>query len=196
MDNMNNNADVFCASCGAKMPAGTKFCVACGKPVGEESAPNQQTVNPNQAAYAAQPQPVAMPKTKLGVTVGLMAAAIYFLAISGGYIPMLLIGGYVVLVENDAWLKRVVIKALALMLSFSVLMVVIGLIPDALSWVSSLASVFNGLFTYGKVSSIINVINGLIDIARTVLFLVLGWNALKMKDVSIGFIDNLINRNL
>ena len=33
MANMNDNADVFCTSCGAKMPAGTKFCVACGKPI-------------------------------------------------------------------------------------------------------------------------------------------------------------------
>lgn len=193
MANMNDNADVFCTSCGAKMPAGTKFCVACGKPIVAPAAANQQNVNANQTAYTA--QSMTMPKTNLGVTVGLMAAAIYLLAIAGGYIPLLLIGGYVVLVEKDAWLKRVVIKALALMLLFSVMLTVIGLIPDVLSWISGLASVFDGVFTYGKASAVVGVISGLIDIVRTVLFLVLGLNALKMKDVSIGWIDNMINRN-
>ena len=175
------------------MPAGTKFCVACGKPIVAPAAANQQNVNANQTAYTA--QSMTMPKTNLGVTVGLMAAAIYLLAIAGGYIPLLLIGGYVVLVEKDAWLKRVVIKALALMLLFSVILTVIGLIPDVLSWISGLASVFDGVFTYGKASAVVGVISGLIDIVRTVLFLVLGLNALKMKDVSIGLIDNMINRN-
>ena len=54
MANMNNNADVFCTSCGAKMPAGTKSCVACGKPIVAPAAANQQNVNANQTAYTAQ----------------------------------------------------------------------------------------------------------------------------------------------
>ena len=48
MDNTNNKTEVFCASCGAKMPVGTKFCVACGKPVGAPAAPN-----PNMAQQQA-----------------------------------------------------------------------------------------------------------------------------------------------
>ena len=100
MDNTNNNAEVFCANCGAKMPAGTKFCISCGKPVGGPAAPNPNMTQ--QTAYATQAAP--MPK--------------------------------------------------------------------------------------------IDLITNLIDIFRTCLFLVLGVNALKMRDVSIGFIDNMINRNL
>ena len=82
MDNTNNNADVFCANCGAKMPAGTKFCISCGKPVGGPAAPNPNMTQ--QTAYATQAAP--MPKTKIGITVGLFAAAIYFAAIFGGYV--------------------------------------------------------------------------------------------------------------
>ena len=55
---------------------------------------------------------------------------------------------------------------------------------------------FDGMFSYDKAGQVIDLITNLIDIFRTCLFLVLGVNALKMKDVSIGFIDNLINRNL
>ena len=180
MDNTNNNADVFCANCGAKMPAGTKFCISCGKPVGGPAAPNPNMTQ--QTAYATQAAP--MPKTKIGITVGLFAAAIYFAAIFGGYVPVLLLGGYALIAEKDAWLKRVSIKAVAI------------LIPDALAWIASFAYLFEGIFSYDKVSQVIDLITNLIDIFRTCLFLVLGVNALKMRDVSIGFIDNMINRNL
>lgn len=54
-------------------------------------------------------------------------------------------------------------KALARMLLFSVILTVMGLIPDVLSWISGLASVFDGVFTYGKASAVVGVISGLID---------------------------------
>ena len=113
MDNTNNKTEVFCASCGAKMPAGTKFCVACGKPVGAPAAPNPNMAQ-QQAVYA--PQAAPMPKTKFGITVGLFAAAIYFAAIFGGYVPVLLLGGYALIAEKDGWLKRVAIKAVAILM--------------------------------------------------------------------------------
>lgn len=98
--------------------------------------------------------------------------------------------------EKDGWLKRVAIKAVAILILFSFAVTVIGLIPDVLSWIASMVYLFDGMFSYDKVSQVIDLITNLIDIFRTCLFLVLGVNALKMKDVSIGFIDNLINRNL
>lgn len=141
-------------------------------------------------------QAAPMPKTKIGITVGLFAAAIYFAAIFGGYVPVLLLGGYALIAEKDAWLKRVSIKAVAILMMFSFVVTVIGLIPDALAWIASFAYLFEGIFSYDKVSQVIDLITNLIDIFRTCLFLVLGVNALKMRDVSIGFIDNMINRNL
>ena len=120
----------------------------------------------------------------------------YFAAIFGGYVPVLLLGGYALIAEKDAWLKRVSIKAVAILMMFSFVVTVIGLIPDALAWIASFAYLFEGIFSYDKVSQVIDLITNLIDIFRTCLFLVLGVNALKMRDVSIGFIDNMINRNL
>ena len=163
MDNTNNKTEVFCASCGAKMPVGTKFCVACGKPVGAPAAPNPNMAQ-QQAVYAPQAAPM--------------------------------LGGYALIAEKDGWLKRVAIKAVAILILFSFAVTVIGLIPDVLSWIASMVYLFDGMFSYDKVSQVIDLITNLIDIFRTCLFLVLGVNALKMRDVSIGFIDNMINRNL
>ena len=92
--------------------------------------------------------------------------------------------------------RQVSIKAVAILMMFSFVVTVIGLIPDALAWIASFAYLFEGIFSYDKVSQVIDLITNLIDIFRTCLFLVLGVNALKMRDVSIGFIDNMINRNL
>ncbi len=135
-----------------------------------------------------------MQKTKLGVSVGLLGAAVYLLLFFGGYIPALLITGYVFLFEENEWLKRTCVKAIALMLSFSVLITVIGLIPDLLSWISSVVAVFKGSFSYSLVSNIINVFVKAIAILKTCLFLLLGAKALNQGTVKVPFVDGLVNK--
>ena len=98
--------------------------------------------------------------------------------------------------EKDGWLKRVAIKAVAILMLFSFAITIIGLIPDVLSWIASMVYLFEGRFSYDKVAQVFDLITSLINIFETCLFLVLGVKALKMRDVSIGFIDNMINRNL
>lgn len=58
-------------------------------------------------------------KTKLGVSVGLAAAGVYVLAVLGNYTAILLAVGYIFLMEEDAWLKKSALKALATMLCFT-----------------------------------------------------------------------------
>ena len=71
-------------------------------------------------------------KTKLGVSVGLAAAGVYVLAVLGNYTAILLAVGYIFLMEEDAWLKKSALKALATMLCFSFLLSLLGLVPDGL----------------------------------------------------------------
>ena len=96
-------------------------------------------------------------KAKLGISVGLLGAAVYFSALFGGYIPVFLLVGYVLLFEENEWLKKSAVKAAVLMVSISVLLAVIGLIPDLLSWINTLVAVFKGSFNYGVLSTIISV---------------------------------------
>lgn len=137
-----------------------------------------------------------MQKTKLGIAVGLLGAAIYFAGFFGGYIPVILLGGYVLLFEENEWLKKTSVKAVALMMAFGVLLTLINLIPDALSWVGSLVSVFKGAFNYSVLSSSISVITKAIDIIRTILFLMLGVKALNQGTVKVPVVDGLINKYL
>lgn len=134
-------------------------------------------------------------KTKLGISAGLLGAAIYFAALLGGYTPVILLAGYVLLFEDNEWLKKSAVKAVALMISIGFMINVIGLIPDLLSWISSLVSVFKGSFNYGIVSSIISVITKAIDIVRTCLFLILGVKALNQGSIAVPFVDKIINKH-
>ena len=49
---------------------------------------------------------IEMQKTKLGITIAMFAAAIYVVALVGGYVPAILLGGYVLLREENEWLKK------------------------------------------------------------------------------------------
>jgi uncharacterized membrane protein len=137
-----------------------------------------------------------MEKTKAGISVGLAGAALYFAAYFGGYIPAILLGGYVLLKEENQWLKRTAVKAVATLMCFSALYAVIGLLPDALGWISSLVNLFNGSFSYSIVTKILNVITDAIDIVRTIVFLMLGVKALTVSTIKVPFVDNFINKYL
>lgn len=135
-----------------------------------------------------------MEKTKLGISVGIAATAIYFIAYFGGYIPAILMAGYVLIAEENQWLKRSAVKAVATLACFSALFAVIGLLPDALSWIGSVAYLFNGNFSYGVISKILSVITGALGIAKTVIFLMLGFKALTLSNVKVPFVDNFLNK--
>lgn len=135
-----------------------------------------------------------MQKTKLGVTVGLLGAAVYFSALFASYIPVIMIAGYILLAEENEWLRKAVIKAVVLLMSIEVFLAIVSLIPDALSWINSLISIFNGALNYTIVSTLVNIISKAVDIIRTVLFLLLGIKAFNQGTITIPFVDNLINK--
>lgn len=135
-----------------------------------------------------------MQKTKLGISVGLLGAAVYFAGLFSGYIVMILLAGYVLLAEENIWLKKASVKAVALMMGFSLLSALLGLIPDAIGVVDSICNIFNGYFTLSVVTKIISMLRTVLSFAETVLFLILGLKALNQGTLPIPVIDKLINK--
>lgn len=133
-----------------------------------------------------------MQKTKLGIPAGLLAAGIYFTGLFGGYLVAVLLTAYVLLVEDDEWLRRSSVKAVILMAVLSLTTTVLGFFPDVLEVISSLLSVFHVIFTYHTFSTIINVFIQVIDILKYVLFIILGIKALGARSVAIPVVDRLI----
>lgn len=131
-------------------------------------------------------------KTKLGVSVGLLGAALYLTMLFGGYVPFLFIAAYVLIVEDNEWLKKAAVKAFALSICFSLISTVANLIPDAISLVDKLTRIFNGNFSIQFISNLIYFVTSAISFVRTIIFLLLGLQAVKMLDFPIGFIDKIV----
>ena len=125
-----------------------------------------------------------MQKTRMGITVGLLGAAIYFAGIFGGYIIMIIMAGYVLLFEENAWLKRTAVKAVSLMMFFSFIMILINLIPDAMNCIGYIASMFGGNFYIGFISNLASAVISVIGIIEKVLFIL---HAFYYKIASIGY---------
>lgn len=56
---------------------------------------------------------------------GMLGAAIYLTELFSGYLVAVLIAGYVLLFEENGWLKRSAVKAVSLMVFFSFITVLI-----------------------------------------------------------------------
>ena len=96
--------------------------------------------------------------------------------------------------EENAWLKKSVVKAIVLMVFFSVLVAVLNLVPDVIGFIGNIIAIFDGYFTIAIVSHIIAVLISAIDIAEKVLFLGLGVKALSQGTIAIPFIDTQVSK--
>ena len=135
-----------------------------------------------------------MQKTRLGITVGALGAITFFAGFFGGYLAAIVLAGYALLFEENAWLKRCVVKAVVLMVFFSVTVAIINVIPDLLEFVGNIASVFNGNFSIIKVNQVVNVVVSGLNLVEKVLFLGLGVKALSQGTIVIPFIDKKVSK--
>ncbi len=134
-----------------------------------------------------------MQKTKLGITIGMLSAVVYFTALVGGYTPLFLVVGYILLFEQNDWLSRVCYKAVALTIAFSGAIMIINLVPQAFGCLSNFLGIFNGYLPYGVISSIASFITSVISLVETVLFLLLAVKAIKLQDVKVKKIDEFVD---
>lgn len=137
-----------------------------------------------------------MQKTKLGISVGLMGAIAYFAGLFSGYLVAVLIFGYIMLVEDNPWLRKTAVKSIVLLVTFSALSAVIGLIPDFISFINTIFNVFGSHFSLSILTNILAVISSALSILKTVVFLVLGLKALNQGTLTIPVVDNLTNKNM
>lgn len=135
-----------------------------------------------------------MQKTRIGISVGLMGAAVYFMGLCGGAIALLLIAGYVLLFEENQWLRKCAVKSVALYLTVAVVNYVIYLIPDAIAFIGTFVGIFGGYFYSSFISSLAELLSGALTLARTVFFILLGLKALTQGDIRIPVLDSLIEK--
>lgn len=135
-----------------------------------------------------------MQKTRLGISIELLSAAIYFMGIFGGYLTVIVLVLYTLLFEQSAWLKRSAVKAILLMACFSLAVTCINLLSNSINFIDAIVSVFGGVFSIGILNKIVAILNSGIDITEKIIFIALGFRALKQETVVIPMIDRLISK--
>jgi len=135
-----------------------------------------------------------MEKTRLGVTISLMGGALYFVGIMG-IIPLVILAGYVLLMEGNQWLRRVAIKAVAVVLFFTILSSIVTLVGESSALLNNIVMLFNGTINLGTVNRIIAITRNVITILQVLFLLLLGFKAMKMGDLRLGAVDSTIDKN-
>lgn len=134
-------------------------------------------------------------KAGIGISVGMLAAGLYFLGLVS-LLGLLVVGGYVLLFEKNAWLKRCAVKAVAIVIAFALLSHLVGLGNDVIQ-------ILNGILSWFRVPHMLSWPLSLNTIANAILhgleFLILaflGIKALIQGDVKVPGIDNAINKHM
>lgn len=137
-----------------------------------------------------------MEKTKLGIPVTVLAAAAWLLGLYSGYLLTGILLGYVLLMEESAWLKKQCVKVLLALLTFSVISTALGLIPDLLHILYSFLEIFDVHFYLGFVHDVLNFLGQIVSLVKVLLFLGLGIAALLNKQIKLPAVDKLIDKYL
>lgn len=135
-----------------------------------------------------------MQKTRLGISAALLGAVVCFSGLFSGYLLVFLLTAYILLMEENVWLKKTAVKTVAVLMVFSLLNAVLGLIPDLISVISSIFNIFNGSFSIRILSSIISATRSVLGFLETLLLLGLGFKALNQGTIKIPMIDKLVDK--
>lgn len=134
---------------------------------------------------------------KLGISIGLLGAIMCFSCIFGGYIVAFMVAGYILLCEQDKWLRRLTIKALCLLLGFSAIMTLVSFLPSILGFLNSFIQLFDTSIPFAyKFTQFFDVINTGLSLFRTVVFFCLGYKALKGADFKLSILDQFTEKLL
>ena len=132
-------------------------------------------------------------KCKLGISIALLAAGMFFVGIVS-YLALIAVALYIFIRENNAWLKKVAIFAVILVVFFAAVNFVLSVISGAISLANvNINFIGNIIPLLGKVFS---VITSLVNIAEFVLLGLFGFMSLGGKSLNIGFINKLCNKHM
>lgn len=135
-----------------------------------------------------------MQKTKLGISVGLLGAALYFLG-ALSIIPAFLLAGYVLLMEDNEWLKKTAVKMVIMIIVFNILYLAVGMVQNVFD---SLDIIF-GWITPFRIDVPLNLdqlARIVLVILRDLILIISGFNALTMGTIKSKFMDNIINKHM
>ena len=137
-----------------------------------------------------------MKKSHLGISVGFLAAMVYLAAYLHNYILMALLVGYILLKEENLWLRKAAVTAVCLSVGVLLVTVALNVIPYALSAISALLAIFKVSFHASTVSSIFSFLLLLVGYAEKLLYLFLGVLALSQRSLILPAVDKFVEKHM
>lgn len=137
-----------------------------------------------------------MKKSHLGISVGFLAAMVYLAAYLHNYILMALLVGYILLKEENLWLRKAAVTAVCLSVGVLLVTVALNVIPYALSAISALLAIFKVSFYASTVSSIFSFLLLLVGYAEKLLYLFLGVLALSQRSLILPAVDKFVEKHM
>jgi hypothetical protein len=136
-----------------------------------------------------------MQKTKLGISVGLFGAALYFMGLIS-IVPLVVMAGYALLFEENEWLKKAAVKAVAVVIFFAILSAIIGLVGNSSSLLNDVVVLFRGTIDIAWLNRILSICRTVLSFVQVIFLLALGFKALKQGNVKLGPVDKTINKHM
>ena len=136
-----------------------------------------------------------MKKTSLlGLPLPIVGIAMFLTCYFGGYVPALLLAGYILLKEDSRLLKQYAVAGILLMFTFSALSVIIGFLPDCLNLISDLLALFKVHFRLSFIYTIENLFYDVLALLKTVVFIGMAAVVIFSKNDSIPLIGKLMDK--
>ena len=107
-----------------------------------------------------------------------------------------LLAGYVILMEEDVWLKATAVKVVSIMTVFSLILAALSIVPDAIGLLNYFVALFGGSFSVLLLTNLVYFLQQFVTLAETVVFLLLALKALKMDTINVPMVDMLITKHM
>ena len=133
-------------------------------------------------------------KTKLGISTGAMAALAYLASLFAGYTPLVIIAGYVLIAENDEWLRRMAVKAVTFTVAMSLLSFAVSLVPYLFNVINDVLALFDEYFYPEILSDIVSLLHTIISVVESVVLAILGIKAFSQSTLYIPVVDSVVNK--
>ena len=139
-------------------------------------------------------------KSKLGIHCGFLACLCFLVGQFAGAVALTIMAGYILLKEENEFLRFSALKALVIVLFVSALNWIVDILPNCctfIDWITRIVNAsqsFNSNEVISKINQIFDFILWIIGFAKSALMLLLAVKACKIQTIKLPVVDDVINK--
>ena len=131
-----------------------------------------------------------MNRSKLGRPASITAALMYLIGFFGGYVPALLAAGFILLCEDENFIRRAAVKTLTILVLVSLASVLTNLIPNMVGIFQSMLAIFRVHFGTSLLDNFTATLSQTLTLIKTALLILMAILALFGKSIDLQPLSN------